>query len=244
MDPVLEVAGLEKRYGAITVVDRVDFTLARGQCLGLIGPNGAGKSTLFNLLDGSVAPNAGTVKLDGQDVTRLAQYRRARLGLGRACQIPRPFHALSIFDNVLVGVMHGTRQAGTARRRTLEILEMVGLAERPDRLAGSLTLLDRKRLELAKAVSVGSKVLLLDEIAGGLTEREVDVLVELVRRLKPALGIIWVEHIAHALMAVADLIMVLHFGARVALGPPREVMGSSLVQEIYLGKSIDDLATT
>ena len=244
MNPVLEVAGLGKRYGAITVVDRVDFTLARGQCLGLIGPNGAGKSTLFNLLDGSVAPNAGTVRLDGRDVTRVAQYRRARLGLGRASQIPRPFHALSVFDNVLVGVMHGSRQAGTARDRTLEILEMVGLAERPGRIAGSLTLLDRKRLELAKAVSVGSKVLLLDEIAGGLTEREVELLVELVRRLKPALGIIWVEHIAHALMAVADHIMVLHFGARVALGPPREVMASSLVQQIYLGKSIDDLAAT
>ncbi|WP_042337003.1 ABC transporter ATP-binding protein [Paraburkholderia ferrariae] len=240
MGTALEVRGLGKKYGAITVVDGVDFRLARGECVGVVGPNGAGKSTLFNLLDGSVVPDRGTVMLGGRDVTSTMQYQRARLGLGRAFQIPRPFVGISVADNVLAGVMHGARlQGASARRRAAEILEMVGLADRHDRLAGSLPLLDRKRLELARAVSVGSEVLLLDEIAGGLTEQEVFVVVEIVRALKRDRGVIWIEHIAHALMAVADRIMVLHFGKKIADGEPVSVMNSALVQEIYLGSPVD-----
>ena len=245
MELALEVSGLGKRYGAVTVVDCVDFKLAKGECIGLVGPNGAGKSTLFNLLDGSVAPERGTIVLGGRNITSASQYRRARLGLGRAFQIPRPFVGISVFDNVLAGVMHGAALGGViARGRVLEILDAVGLADQRHRLAGSLPLLDRKRLELAKAVSVGSEVLLLDEIAGGLTEHEVLVVVDLVKSLKRDRGIIWVEHIAHALMAVADRIMVLHFGAKIADGHPVDVMNSSMVQEVYLGSPANDAAST
>ena len=236
MNLVLDVADLCKRYGATTVVDQVTFQLARGECIGIIGPNGAGKSTLFNLLDGSAPADRGTISLTRRDITRLPQYRRARLGLGRAFQIPLPFVGITAFDNVLAGVMHGAGlTGGPARRRALDILAEVGLADKRDRLAGALPLLDRKRLELARALSVGSEVLLLDEIAGGLTEPEVETIVQLIISLKPERGLIWIEHIAHALMAAADRIMVLHFGAMLADDAPADVMRSSIVQDIYLG---------
>ncbi len=239
MKPILKVEGLEKRYGAKRAVDRVSFEAATGECLGIIGPNGAGKTTLFNLLDGSVPANAGTVVLDDVDITALPQYRRARSGIGRAFQIPRPFVGLTVFENVLAGVMHGADGGNAPRRRAHDILEAVELADKRDLVAGRLPLLDRKRLELAKAMSVGTRVLLLDEIAGGLTEQEVLQLVDVVNTLKRDHAVIWIEHIAHALMAAADRIMVLHFGAKLIEGPPAEVMASAIVQEVYLGISVD-----
>ena len=244
MKPILAVERLEKRYGVKTVVDQVSFAAATGECLGIIGPNGAGKTTLFNLLDGSVPPNAGKVVLDDVDITGLPQYRRARRGIGRAFQIPRPFVGLTVFENVLAGVMHGADRDTAPRRRALDILEVVGLADKRDLLAGGLPLLDRKRLELAKAMSVGTRLVLLDEIAGGLTEHEVHQLVDIVNALKRDHAVIWIEHIAHALMAAADRIMVLHFGARLVEGPPAEVMASAIVQEVYLGISVDVAART
>ncbi|CCD96123.1 putative ABC transporter, ATP-binding protein [Bradyrhizobium sp. ORS 375] len=239
MKPVLAVERLEKRYGVKTVVDQVSFTAAAGECLGIIGPNGAGKTTLFNLLDGCVAPNAGRVMLDDVDITHLPQYRRARRGIGRAFQIPRPFAGLTVFENVLAGVVHGADRSTAPQRRAIEILEAVGLAHKRDLLAGGLPLLDRKRLELAKAMSVGTRLLLLDEVAGGLTEHEVHQLVDIVNALKRDHAVIWIEHIAHALMAAADRIMVLHFGAKLVEGPPADVMASAIVQEVYLGISVD-----
>jgi branched-chain amino acid transport system ATP-binding protein len=243
MEPILVVENLEKRYGVKTVVDQVSFAVATGECLGIIGPNGAGKTTLFNLLDGSVQANAGNVTLDGVDITGLPQYRRARRGIGRAFQIPRPFIGLTVFENVLAGVMHGPPERSTApRRRALDILETVGLADKRDLVAGGLPLLDRKRLELAKAMSVGTKMLLLDEIAGGLTEHEVLELVAIVKALKRDHAVIWIEHIAHALIAAADRIMVLHFGAKLIEGNPADVMASPAVQEVYLGIAVDEPA--
>ncbi len=243
MKPILAVESLEKRYGVKTVVDQVSFAVETGECLGIIGPNGAGKTTLFNLLDGSVQPNAGKVVLEGVDITGLPQYRRARRGIGRAFQIPRPFVGLTVFENVLAGVTHGTAHGATApRRQALEVLEIVGLVDKRDLLAGGLPLLDRKRLELAKAMSVGTKLLLLDEIAGGLTDHEVFQLVDIVNALKRDHAVIWIEHIAHALVAAADRIMVLHFGAKLIEGRPAEVMASPTVQEVYLGISVDEPA--
>ncbi len=243
MKPILAVEGLEKRYGVKTVVDQVSFAVETGECLGIIGPNGAGKTTLFNLLDGSVQPNAGKVALEGVDITGLPQYRRARRGIGRAFQIPRPFVGLTVFENVLAGVVHRPAQGGTApRQQALDVLETVGLAGKRHLIAGGLPLLDRKRLELAKAMSVGTKLLLLDEIAGGLTEHEVFQLVDIVKALKRDHAVIWIEHIAHALIAAADRIMVLHFGAKLMEGIPAEVMASPTVQEVYLGISVDEPA--
>ena len=243
MKPILAVESLEKRYGVKTVVDQVSFAVETGECLGIIGPNGAGKTTLFNLLDGSVQPNAGKVVLEGVDITGLPQYRRARRGIGRAFQIPRPFVGLTVFENVLVGVTHGPAHGATApRRQALEVLEIVGLVDKRDLVAGGLPLLDRKRLELAKAMSVGTKLLLLDEIAGGLTDHEVFQLVDIVNALKRDHAVIWIEHIAHALVAAADRILVLHFGAKLIEGRPAEVMASPTVQEVYLGISVDEPA--
>lgn len=242
MKPTLAVENLQKRYGVKTVVDMVTFAANAGECLGIIGPNGAGKTTLFNLLDGSVRANGGTVALDGDDISDLAQYRRARRGIGRAFQIPRPFVGLTVFENVLAGAMHGPVIARSPRRRALEILDRVGLADKRDLVAGALPLLDRKRLELAKAMSVGTRLLLLDEIAGGLTELEVLELVDIVNALKRDHAVIWIEHIAHALVAAADRILVLHFGAKLIEGAPAEVMASPIVQEVYLGISVDDAA--
>ncbi len=240
---MLHATGVCKKFGVKPVVDKVDFSVARGECLGVIGPNGAGKTTLFNILDGTISMDAGTVRLGDTDVSHLAQHQRARLGLGRAYQVPRTFSGLSVFENVLAGVFHGARISGAAAEiEARRILEIVGLADRRNAPAGALPLLDRKRLELAKAMSVGTKVVLLDEIAGGLTEEEVTLIVEIVRTLKQDRAVIWIEHIAHALMAVADRLLVLNFGVKLADGDPATVMGSKLVQEIYLGISVDDAA--
>jgi branched-chain amino acid transport system ATP-binding protein len=243
MSVALEVQDVVKRFGPKTVVDRVSFTVAPGELLGVIGPNGAGKTTLFNVIDGAMACDSGSIKLAGQELSTLPAFRRARLGIGRAYQVPRPFSGLSVFENVLVGALFlPGASAAQARRRALEILDEVGLAEKHGLPAGSLPLLDRKRLELAKAMSVGAQVLLLDEIAGGLTDREIFQLVETVVRLKAGRAILWIEHIAHALKAAADRLLVLHFGAKLIEGAPVAVMSDATVQEIYLGISVDDAA--
>jgi branched-chain amino acid transport system ATP-binding protein len=237
---LLTVENLSKRYGAVVVADGVDLTLDLGQCLGIIGPNGAGKSSVFALIAGSVKADAGKILLEGTDVTRLPAYRRARLGIGRAFQIPQPFGGLSVYENVLVAASSG---GGFRGRRMVDqaivALERTGLADKSDRPAGSLTLLDRKALELARALATGGRVLMLDEIGGGLTEREVERLADTIRRLKVDHGIIWIEHIAHALRAVADTILVLNAGRKTLEGPPGTVMDSDVVRDVYMGLKAD-----
>jgi branched-chain amino acid transport system ATP-binding protein len=233
---MLSVQGLSKSYGEIVVADNVAFELAAGECLGVIGPNGAGKSSLFNLLTGVAVPDRGSIRLGGQELVGLPAHRRARLGLARAFQIPQPFAHLSVYENVLAAAsfgagLHGDEGAASAS----QALQRSGLAARASQLAGSLPLLDRKRLELAKGIAARPKLLLLDEVAGGLTEREVQQMVELVRELKTAYAVIWIEHIAHALKAVADRVMVLHFGRKLLDDAPQAVLDSAIVQEIYMG---------
>ena len=238
---LLEVAGLSKRFGAIVVADGVTFSLAAGECLGMIGPNGAGKSSIFNLLAGTVAPDGGTIRFDGREMSGLAAHLRARLGIVRAFQIPQPFPHLTVYENVLAAASFGGGLAGSAAQAwALGVLSTMGLSGKAEMLAGQLPLLDRKRLELGKAVASRAKLLLLDEIAAGLTEPEVEDLVTLIASLKLKHAIIWIEHIPHALRAVADRIMVLHFGRNVLVGPPAEVMKSALVREIYMGFRADD----
>jgi branched-chain amino acid transport system ATP-binding protein len=238
---LLEVAGLRKRFGAIVVADDVTFSLSRGECLGMIGPNGAGKSSIFNLLAGTLSADAGSVRFDGREIGGLAAHLRARLGIVRAFQIPQPFAHLTVYENVLAAASFGGGLSGPqAQTSALEVLGGLGLASKAEALAGQLPLLDRKRLELAKAVASRAKLLLLDEIAAGLTEPEVEGLVALIARLKRGHAIIWIEHIPHALRAVADRIMVLHFGRNVLVGPPADVMKSALVREIYMGFRADD----
>lgn len=239
----LEVSGLRKTYGAVVVADDVDLSVDIGQCLGVIGPNGAGKSSVFGLIAGTIPSQGGRVVLDGQDVTPLPAFRRARLGIARAFQIPQPFGELSVFENVLAASTAGAGLRGAAASAAaMHAIGRTGLVAKADKLAGGLPLLDRKRLELAKAVATNARVLMLDEIGGGLTEREVADLVELIRELKRDHAVIWVEHIAHALTAVADRILVLHFGKKLLEAPPREAMASAAVREIYMGLKPDAAA--
>lgn len=236
----LKVRGLCKAYGEVVVADRVDIDLAAGECLGVIGPNGAGKSSLFHLLAGTVAPDAGSIQLAGRELAGLPAHRRARLGVARAFQVPQPFPHLSVYENVLAAASFGAGLHGdAAAEAALQALRRCGLAGHARRPAGSLALLDRKRLEVAKSIAAAPRLLLLDEVAGGLTEREVQAMVELVRELKAAYAVIWIEHIAHALKAVADRVMVLHFGRKLLEDHPQAVMDSAVVREIYMGIPAD-----
>lgn len=241
MSTLLRLTGLCKRYGALTVADDVDLEVAPGEAVGVIGPNGAGKSTLFNLIAGDVRPDAGTVHLAGQDITGLPPHARARLGIGRSYQIPQPFGRMSVYENVLVGASFaGAGRDPDAARRCAEVLERTGLIDKAGLPAGRLTLLDRKRLELARALATSPRLLLLDEIAGGLTEAESQALVETIRGIQTATGaaIVWIEHVLHALVPVISRLVVLSFGRKLAEGTPHDVLDSPEVREIYLG--IDD----
>lgn len=239
MAPVISVEGLTRRFGQITVADDLSFSVEFGECLGIIGPNGAGKTSVFNMLAGAITPQAGRILLDGRDVTGTSQHGRTLMGLGRTYQVPQPFALLTTFENVLAAATFSRRSRGGEADLARSILVRTGLAARADLLAGSLPLLDRKRLELARAMALRPRVLLLDEIAGGLTEAEVTQLVTLIRELKPELAIVWIEHVTHALSAVADRIVAINFGARIAEGSPAEVMAQPAVQEVYMGTVLD-----
>ena len=234
---MLELKGVSKAFGAIIVADRIDLRLSSGEALGVIGPNGAGKSTLFNLIAGMLRPDSGRVILDGKDITDLAPEDRCRAGIGRSFQIPLPFDHLSVFENLSVAALFGGGLApADAVQACGRTLALTGLEAKANRLAGSLPLLDRKRLELARALATRPRTLLLDEIAGGLTEAECHELVETIRTIHAGgVSIIWIEHVVHALLAVVQRLLVLDFGRVVAQGVPSEVMCSSEVQTIYMG---------
>lgn len=237
MAVLLELDRVDKSYGALRVADGITLDVADGEALGVIGPNGAGKSTLFNLITGDVAPDSGRVRFCGADITAMAPYRRSRLGIGRSYQIPHPFSNMTVFENLLVGGIFGAgRSEKESHAHCVKVLCLTGLIERANAAAGSLTLLQRKRLELARALAMRPKLLLLDEIGGGLTEHECNELVETIRAIHArGTTIIWIEHIVHALVSVASRLIVLDFGQLIAEGEPRAVMADARVQEIYMG---------
>ena len=241
MAPILELDGLSKRFGAVVVAEGISLAATTGQALGIIGPNGAGKTTLFGMITGTVRPDSGRVLFQGEDVTRLSPAQRCRLGIARSFQVPQPFGGLSVYENLMVAAEFGSQQrVGPASRACADILERCGLADRANRRASSLTLLERKRLELARALASGPQLLLLDEVAGGLTEEECHALVALVKSVKDSgVTIIWIEHIVHALVAVVDRLVVLHGGALIADGEPHEVIRRPQVAEIYMGIPAD-----
>jgi branched-chain amino acid transport system ATP-binding protein len=235
--PLLALEQICKRFGAITVADRIDLALAPGEALGIIGPNGAGKTTLFGIVSGTVAPDSGRVLYAGSDITALPPARRCALGIGRSFQIPQPFFGMSVFENLVVAAAFGAgRREREAYDSCMAILERCGLAAKANQLAGSLTLLDRKRLELARGLASQPKVLLLDEVAGGLTEHECRALITLIGEIRASgVAIVWIEHVVHALLASIDRLLVLHNGAFIADGDPRAVIRNPQVAEIYMG---------
>jgi branched-chain amino acid transport system ATP-binding protein len=237
MTIALETQGLRKSFGGVLVIDDLSISVSEGEALGIVGPNGAGKTTWFNLISGAVHADAGKVVFGGRDITHLPKYERCRAGIGRTFQIPKPFSGMTVFENVLVGATHGRNMAERASyEHCVQVLEMTGLHKKVNVLAGSLTLLDRKRLELARALATDPKLLLLDEIAGGLTQAEVEELIAEINKLRQTgVTIVWIEHIVHALLAVVDRIVVIQFGRKLCEGEPHEVMNSQEVQACYMG---------
>jgi branched-chain amino acid transport system ATP-binding protein len=236
-DPLLRLDGVAKSYGSLRVVVDLDLEVRLGEALGVVGPNGAGKTTLLNLVAGTVPMDAGRVVFGGVDITGMPPHARCRAGIGRTHQIPLPFEDLSVFENVLVGARFGrTDGEGQADGAAYGHLETVGLAGKANVAAGALTLLERKRLELARALATEPRLLLLDEIAGGLTEAEVQTLLETIGDLRRhGVTIVWIEHVVSALLSVVDRLMAMDFGKKLIEGDPQEVMSSPEVQMVYLG---------
>jgi branched-chain amino acid transport system ATP-binding protein len=234
---LLEVAGLRKSFGSIVVADDLDLAVAAGEAVGIIGPNGAGKTSLFNLIAGGLSSDEGSIRFDGRELARIRPEARCRAGLGRTHQIPQPFEKLTVFENLLVGAVHGRgKTEREAAQSCGEILDRLGLLKRANTLAGALTLLERKRLEMARALATAPRLLLLDEIAGGLTEGECSELVATIREIrKTGVAIVWIEHVVHALLAVIDRLVVLNFGRKIAEGVPKDVIQLPEVRQIYIG---------
>jgi branched-chain amino acid transport system ATP-binding protein len=238
--PLLEIAGLTKRFGGVTAVGDLDLAVRSGETLGVIGPNGAGKSTLVGLVSGALRTTAGRIRLDGQDVTRLTAPARARLGIGRTHQVPRPFARMTVLENLLLGRVHAARTRGlrAARREGLEILERTGLADAADQPAGSLPLLRLKRLELARALALRPRLLLLDEIGAGLIDSELPELIALVRSLRGEVeAMLVIEHVVEVIRACCDRVAVLDWGRKLVEGAPDEVLRDPKVVAVYLGTS-------
>ena len=234
---LLVLHSVAKSYGALRVTDAVSLSVPEGQTLGILGPNGAGKTTLFNLISGDVRCDSGRIEYAGRDITTLAAHQRCRAGIGRSYQVPQPFGHMTVFENLVAAACFGAQQSeAQAWETAFEVLTHTGLLAQANHAAGGLTLLNRKRLELARALATRPKLLLLDEIAGGLTEHEARVLVQELQRIKASgITMIWIEHVVHALMSLADRLLVLHFGQTLAEGEPRAVMRDANVRRVYMG---------
>ncbi len=238
--PLLSLTDLSKRYGALVVTDGISLDVAAGEIVGILGPNGAGKTTLFNLIAGTVRPDSGMISFDGVDISKVSVSERCRRGISRSFQIPHPFAGMTVFENLLVGATFGrTDHAVPAGEHAARVLQLTGLTSKANALAGSLTLLERKRLEMARALATGPKLLLLDEIAGGLTDHECQSLLQAIRDVHASgVTIVWIEHVVHALMAVAQRLVVVNFGIKIADGKPAEVLANPDVRSVYMGEDV------
>ena len=234
---LLALHAVSKSYGALKVTDGITLAVTEGETLGILGPNGAGKTTLFNLISGDVRVDAGRVEYEGRDVTTLKPHQRCHAGIGRSYQVPQPFGHMSVFENLVTAACFGAQEREQEAWQTAhEVLAQTGLMARANQPAGGLTLLDRKRLELARALATRPKLLLLDEIAGGLTEPEARQLVEELQQIKArGVTMIWIEHVVHALLSLADRLFVINFGQKLAEGEPRAVMNDPEVRRVYMG---------
>ena len=237
MAEILSVRGLTKSFGAVSVANDVSFDVGEGEILGVIGPNGAGKTTLFGMLSGHIEPSAGRVLFRGEDITALPTHDRARRGIARTYQVPRPFGQMTVFDNLRVAATFAGGLSGAEATAWIErTLAATGLTRFADVLAGRLPLLVRKRHELARALAMRPKLLLIDEVAAGLTESEVGEFIELVRRIRNmGTTVVWIEHVIRTMLTATDRLMALAGGQVLALGAPQQVIQSPEVKRVYLG---------
>lgn len=242
MAALLELRQVSKRYRDMLVIPGLSFAVNEGEFVGVIGPNGAGKTTLFGLISGNLKCDTGQVLLDGTDVTALEADARCRAGIGRTFQVPQPFQAMTVYENALVAATFGAGlRRHEAREQARRALDRCGLDGVGNRLAGGLTLLQRKRLELARAIATRPRLLLLDEVAGGLTDAEVHQLLELVVSIhQSGVTVLWIEHLVHALLSAADRLVVLAEGVILGDGSPDSIVKSRQVRDVYLGSDLDD----
>jgi branched-chain amino acid transport system ATP-binding protein len=235
----LDLLSVTKRFGGLPAVDDLSFAVREGEVLGIIGPNGAGKSTLIGLIGGALAPTAGTVAYQGRTIGRLSPHARSQLGIARTFQLTQPFVGLDVRENVLVGALFGRKQLGRgeAQRVADEVLERVGLTRKARLRGDELTVADRKRLEVARALATNPRLLLLDEVMAGLTPNEVDQAVGLIREInRSGVTVLVVEHIMRAIRGVSDRVLVMHHGRKIAEDAPDAVLADPRVIEAYLGE--------
>jgi branched-chain amino acid transport system ATP-binding protein len=241
MTPLLTLTSVSKSFGALVIASSINVDIQPGEAVGILGPNGAGKTTLFGMITGTIRPDSGRVTFDGQDVTALPPESRCRRGIARSFQVPQPFGDMTVFENLLVAAVFGdTAPQHDAEKNCLDILRRCGLIDKANQKASGLRLLDRKRLELARALATKPRLLLLDEVAGGLTEPECHDLIALIRDVHASgVTIIWIEHVVHALLATVSRLLVLYGGKFIADGPPEAVIHDRQVEEIYMGIDAD-----
>jgi branched-chain amino acid transport system ATP-binding protein len=237
MTPLLNLKGVTKQFGGLVAVNNISLALSKDEILGLIGPNGAGKTTLFNMISGTYLPTSGRILFEDKDITDLPPHEIASLGISRTFQLVKPFAKLSVVDNVMIGAFLRTRRNKQAREKAREVVDFVGLDRYADRPAHNLTTSGRKRLELARALAMEPKILLLDEVMAGLTPTESVAIVDLIRLIRQSgITILVIEHVMKAIMSLSDRVAVLHHGELIAVDLPSEVTSDERVIEAYLGK--------